>query len=109
MKFTCIPMYSFKISKVGGSLEITTKMLSLLSPRMALEEYGYVVEERSFKKGNILFSYYADRDNVVNIDVWNDKDVLIARIRRVEFINVLITVDCVVLTAPNCKVTVNVV
>lgn len=102
-----IPMYSFKISIVGESLEITTKMLSLLSPRMALENNGFEVDDRCFKKGDISFNYYRSNDDTVSIRVW-DGDVETAHIYREKFINVLIVRDCVILSSPTCKVTINV-
>lgn len=108
MKFTgIILMYSFKISIVDESLEITTKMLSLLSPRMALENDGFEVGDGCFKKGNISFDYYRSNDDTVSIQVWMG-DVKIAHIYREKFINVLIVRDCVILSSPTCKVTINV-
>ena len=107
MKFIGIAMYSFRMSVIDGSLEITTKMLSLLSPRMALENNGFVIGESCFKKGDIIFSYYPSRDNTVNINVWKD-DVKISCIYKAEFINVLLVRDCVVLSSPTCKITINV-
>lgn len=100
-------MYSFRISVIGDSLEITTKMLSLLSPRMALENNGFEVDDRCFKKGDISFDYYRSHDGTVNIQVW-ESDVKIAYIYREKFVNVLIVRDCVILTSPTCKVTINV-
>ena len=92
---------------MDGSIGITTKMLSLKSPRMALEEYGYDVQESCFKKGNISFNYYLSRDGTVNINVWKD-EVIVSRITKAQFINVLIVTDCVILTSLNCKVTIDV-
>lgn len=102
-----ILMYSFRMSVIDGSLEITTKMLSLLSPRMALENNGFVIGESCFKKGDIIFSYYPSHDNTVNINVWKN-DVKISCIYKAKFINVLVVRDCVILTTPTCKVTINV-
>jgi hypothetical protein len=95
------------MSVIDGSLEITTKMLSLLNPRMALENNGFVIGESCFKKGDIVFSYYPSHVNTVNINVWKN-DVKISCIYKAEFINVLIVRDCVILTTPTCKVTINV-
>lgn len=108
MKFIGIAMYSFKISWVGDSIEITTKMLSLLSPRMALENNGFIVEESSFTKGDIAFSYFPSLDKKVNINVWKG-DRLISSIHGVDFISVFVEFgECVILTTPNHKVTINV-
>ena len=100
-------MYSFKICWVGDSIGVTTNMLSLLSPRMALENNGFIVEESSFKKGDVTFVYYPSLDKTVNINVWNG-DALIHSIRDADYINVLVVFDeCdVILTTPDYKVTI---
>lgn len=99
-------MYSFKISWVGDSIEITTKMLSLLSPRMALENNGFVVEESSFKKGDFTFQYYPSLDNTVNINIW-DGDTLVHSIRNADYINVLIVFnECVIIYTTDYRVTI---
>ena len=102
-----ILMYSFRISKIDDFVVVTTKMISLQSPRMALEEYGYDVGESSFKKGDITFSYYASFDRTVNINVLKG-DVLLHQIRRAYVIHVLVTSEGIVLSTPDFKVTVNV-
>lgn len=99
-------MYSFKISWIGDSVEITTKMLSLLSPRMALENNGFVVEESSFKKGDFTFQYYPSLDKTVNINVW-DGDTLVHSIRNADYINVLIVFnECVIIYTTDYRVTI---
>ena len=100
-------MYSFNISVIDGSLEITTKMLSLQSPRMALESYGFEVDDRSFKKGDIVFDYFRDHNNAVCVQVW-EGDAKIAYVYHVKFVNVLLVEGYVVLTTPTYKVTINV-
>lgn len=107
MKFTGITMYSFRISNVGGSVEITTKMLSIQSPKEALEECGYDVYASYFEKGDILFQYYPSLDGTMNINIWKG-EIIDSYIRNVPFINVLIITGCVILAAPNYKVTIHV-
>lgn len=100
-------MYSFKISRINNSVEVTTKMISLLSPKMALEQYGFKVENSSFGKDDILFSFYGSQYYTVSIDVWKG-DVILYSCRGEEFINVLIVEGKVVLTSPHSKMTINV-
>lgn len=106
MKFTCIPMYSFKISQVGGFAEVSTSMCYILSPRMALENNGFVVKESSFEKGDFTFQYYPSLDKTVNINVW-DGDTLVHSIRNADYINVIIVFnECVVIYTSDYRVTI---
>lgn len=98
-------MYNFKISQVGDFVGISTSMLSPLSPRMALESNGFTVEESYFEKGDITFSYYPSLDKTVNINVW-DGDVIIHTIRNANYIDVLVSNECVCLITQDYKVTV---
>lgn len=107
MKFIGIAMYSFKISLVGDAVEVSTPMSSFVSPRMALENDGFIVEESCFKKGDISISYFPHLDKSVNVNVWKG-DTLLYYIHRAEFISVFVDKGYVFLTTPKCKVTVNV-
>lgn len=100
-------MYSFRISRINGSVEVTTKMVSLLSPKMALEQYGFKVEDSSFEKGDIQFFFYGSQYYTVSIHVQKDNETLYS-CRNEEFINVLIVEGKVVLTSPHSKMTIEV-
>lgn len=106
MKFIGIAMYSFKISQVGGFAEVSTSMCYILSPRMALENNGFVVKESSFEKGDIMFSYYSSLDKTVNINVW-DGNTIIHSIRNADHIIVMIIAsNYIALVTPDYKATV---